>query len=311
MNSLTYLNIRFVIENYINTFEHTNFSSYISPSSSFKSLLKAKSLFHSKSNILNSSPDSYEFTFKNFAFKNNLSIVFLDLFSIYDFSEFNFKSISLSNLCFILSSINNIWKIDFIISREIMPNLFNSISKGEISLKQIKHEILNRTKYYNSIISNTSTQIKPTSRTFSNYSSQKAIEYAEKFALNYNPEYRSFDDSGGDCTNFVSQTLHFAGFKKTKTWNPYSNSWVRVQELRNYLVYNNLTSEHFSLDENMSGSVIQFFHNEKKTWTHSGILTFPREGDYLYCCHSYDKLHYPLSLAYPSIYPKIRILKPF
>ncbi|MGL4873979.1 MAG: amidase domain-containing protein [Clostridium sp.] len=311
MHSLTYLDIKSVIKNFVNSFNYGTSSSFISPSSPFNKLLEAQALFHSKSNILKTSSTSYNFIFKNFAFKNNLSIVFLDLFSTYTFSNFNTKSTTLSNLCIILSSINNIWYIDFIISREITPSLFNSISKGTISLKEVKKLISSRIKYYNTLIPITLLQSNLSSRTPSNYSPEKAIEYAEKFSLDYNPEYRSFDDFGGDCTNFASQTLHFAGLKKTKIWSPYSNSWIRVQELRNYLIYNNLCSEHFSIANNMSGSLIQFFHNEKKTWTHSGILTYPRGNDYLYCCHSYDKLHYPLSLAYPSIYPKIRILKPF
>ncbi|MGL4849332.1 MAG: amidase domain-containing protein [Clostridium sp.] len=311
MNSLIYFNIKSTIKDYINTFSYHTISPLISSSSSFTSLLNAKSLFHKQSNITPPIPQSHKFFFKNFAYHNNLSIVFLDLLSMYNFSNSSIHSASLSNLCFILSSTNSIWKIDFIISEEITPNLFNSISNGTVSLKQIEKIISSRIEYYTSINSPLIIQPHSLSRTPSNYSSQKAIEYAEKFALNYNSEYRSFDSSGGDCTNFASQTLHFAGLKKTKTWSPYSNAWIRVHSLRDYLLYNNLASEHFSLDDDMSGCLIQFFHSEKKTWTHSGILTYPRGDDYLYCCHSYDKLHYPLSLSYPSIYPKIRIIKPF
>lgn len=137
------------------------------------------------------------------------------------------------------------------------------------------------------------------------YDSNKAVFYAEKYALNYNDEYQSFDKNGGDCTNFVSQVIHYGGIPLSSTWSPYKNSWIRVNELYSYLIYNKIAKETNNLSP---GSIIQFFSPERKTWTHSGIITYTLNNDCLYCCHSYNKLNYPLSYMYPDIYPKIRIL---
>lgn len=43
------------------------------------------------------------------------------------------------------------------------------------------------------------------------YSPKKAVEYAIKYALNYNTSYPSYKGSGGDCANFISQALHAGG----------------------------------------------------------------------------------------------------
>jgi len=42
------------------------------------------------------------------------------------------------------------------------------------------------------------------------YNREKAVAYAEKWALSRNKAYYNFDSLGGDCTNFASQVL-FAG----------------------------------------------------------------------------------------------------
>ena len=43
------------------------------------------------------------------------------------------------------------------------------------------------------------------------YDRIKAIEYAKKWAYDYNPRYYDFTRLGGDCTNFVSQCLYAGG----------------------------------------------------------------------------------------------------
>ena len=56
--------------------------------------------------------------------------------------------------------------------------------------------------------------------------------------------------------------------------------------------------------------MLQFFNNEEDTYAHSVMITqaLPN-GDYLYCCHSYDKLDYPLSEIYPLFYQKFRVIE--
>lgn len=141
------------------------------------------------------------------------------------------------------------------------------------------------------------------------FSNTAAVAYAQKYALNYNPEYRDFTDQGGDCTNFVSQCLHAGGLNLSSAWKPYTNAWYSVHPLRNYLINNNLAEEYDKVSPNPAGSVIQFFSPQKNWWTHSGVITYKGQNDCLYCCHTYNKLNYPLSGVYPTIYHKIRSLE--
>jgi len=141
------------------------------------------------------------------------------------------------------------------------------------------------------------------------FNNTATVIYAQKYALNYNPEYRDFTGQGGDCTNFVSQCLYAGGLNLSSAWKPYTNAWYSVHPLRNYLINNNLAEEHQKISPNLTGSVIQFFSPQKNWWTHSGIITYQRNNDCLYCCHTYNKLNYPLSGVYPVMYHKIRVLK--
>ena len=75
-------------------------------------------------------------------------------------------------------------------------------------------------------------------KSFRRFNSNNAIAYARKYALEYNSNYIDFNDMGGDCTNFISQCLYAGGIPLSSTWTPYSNTWLRVNELRNYLINN-------------------------------------------------------------------------
>lgn len=73
------------------------------------------------------------------------------------------------------------------------------------------------------------------------YSAQDAADYADKYAMNYNSNYPSYANSGGDCANFASQAL-FAGGLKTTTasqtttaWSVGSTAWTSSSNLRHYM----------------------------------------------------------------------------
>lgn len=143
-----------------------------------------------------------------------------------------------------------------------------------------------------------------------NFNHFNAVSYARKYALNYNENYNSFNENGGDCTNYVSQCLKEGGLSHTTLWKPYSNSWIRVNELYNFIVKKGYGKEIKFKDSFKVGSIIQFYSNEKGFYSHSGIITqVLGNGDCLYCCHSYDKLDYPLSQIYPFFYDKYRIIE--
>ena len=136
------------------------------------------------------------------------------------------------------------------------------------------------------------------------------IKYARKYALNYNKNYTQFSNSGGDCTNFVSQALNFAGLPKSNIWKPYTASWIMVIPLRDYLIKNDIAIEYDVLCPRPVGTIIQFFSPIKERFSHTGIITdMLNNGELLYCCHDYDKLDFPLSETYPIFYKRIRNLQ--
>lgn len=246
------------------------------------------------------------------------SLVKFSVYSIFDINGNPFNSITTSTYISLLKKLSDKWFIEYISDIESLKDIVNYKDPKTFILSY--NTLLDNEIYkYNSLLLNFNTlniNIKSTITASSvfkktSYSKPKAVEYAEKYALNYNKEYIDFDKNGGDCTNFVSQTIRYAGIETSSTWKPYSNPWVRVQELRDYLLYNHLAYETRNIDQNCVGSIIQFFSPIKNTWSHSGIITYNTGNTCLYCCHSYDKLNYPLSYVYPNIYPKIRIVTPY
>jgi len=88
-------------------------------------------------------------------------------------------------------------------------------------------------------------------RDFSNLSPRrrKALEYADTYCgaaandeqgFKYNPKYRNYNYTGGDCANFASQVLHEGGgFRKTYTWNygrGASKAWVNAHAFNRYML---------------------------------------------------------------------------
>ena len=75
---------------------------------------------------------------------------------------------------------------------------------------------------------------------------EKAVEYALKWAYEYNPKYYNFTYLGGDCTNFVSQCLYAGGFKMNySVYGWYYNSlndrapaWTGVNEFWDFAIKN-------------------------------------------------------------------------
>lgn len=57
------------------------------------------------------------------------------------------------------------------------------------------------------------------------YNWPAAQSYAQQYALNGNPAYRTFSDVGGDCTNFVSQVMRAGGWVDRPGWYLDWNNW--------------------------------------------------------------------------------------
>ena len=136
------------------------------------------------------------------------------------------------------------------------------------------------------------------------YNRAAAVEYAEKWALSFNPAYYNFSNLGGDCTNFASQCI-FAGAKimnYTKDVGWYYNrvydraaAWTSVEYLYRFLVQNKGVGPYaksVSLWEIEAGDIIQL-GNENGRYYHS-LVVLSQSPEILIAAHSEAALFRPL-----------------
>lgn len=220
----------------------------------------------------------------------------------------------------ILEKLHNKFEIQFLIENEEDPCLYKFLLNTDLSQltnlifsdrqspwinKLSSIELLYETFMTSIFFPNNDTQRKD-----SNFNIINACTYAETFALNPNPNYKSFEKIGGDCTNFVSQILFAGGLNQTNLWKPYTIPWVRAEDLYLYLTIQKLATKLPNKNSLSKGCLIQFYTPEIGRFFHNGFITYELpNNDYLYCCHSYNKLNYPLSQIFPHRYPVLRGLK--
>ncbi|AWK51391.1 hypothetical protein DIC82_10280 [Clostridium beijerinckii] len=245
----------------------------------------------------------------------------LKIYFIVENSPNNICSTSIQEYIVILEYLHNKFKFQYLIENEENPLLYNyalktdlshidnlifskkqSLSTNKLSSIDLFYEVFMTSSFFSA---NNSSQRKE-----SNFNISEACNYAETFALNPNPNYKSFEDIGGDCTNFISQILYAGGVKQTKAWSPYTNSWIRVEDIYLYLTTNKLATKLPNETSLSKGCLIQFYTPQIGRFFHNGFITYELpNNDYLYCCHSYNKLNYPLSEIFPNRYPTLRALK--
>ena len=106
------------------------------------------------------------------------------------------------------------------------------------------------------------------------YNPLLAVEYAKKWAFNYNPQYYNFSSIGGDCTNFISQCLYAGGIKmnfSTLGWyynsiNDRAPAWTGVNEFWNFGISNGgvgVKLKETSLSSLNVGDIIQLYNGER------------------------------------------------
>ena len=73
------------------------------------------------------------------------------------------------------------------------------------------------------------------------YNPQAAIAYSEKYWTNYNDAYPNYNIFGGDCADFVSQSLHAGGLQMNANWYHApadivrNITWTYASSLKTYL----------------------------------------------------------------------------
>jgi len=112
----------------------------------------------------------------------------------------------------------------------------------------------------------------------SRYNVSKGVEYAQKYAVNYNPQYYDYDS---DCTNFVSQIISYAGVPETSGWywesatkNGCSKAWRIADNFCKEFGIDYKNSKSFDTYSNKlsKGDVITYDMTNDGDWDHLGYV---------------------------------------
>lgn len=143
------------------------------------------------------------------------------------------------------------------------------------------------------------------------YSRAAAVEYATKYALKPNPNYKYFSlsNTGGDCSNFLSQCLGAGGGIMSSDWwyrhysppntnyDTWAVSWAVAHSLYWYLKRNSGTNtssikgiEVSNVDLLELGDLI-FYEDSGGRIFHSAIVTYKSNYEVLISQHSYEALN--------------------
>lgn len=138
------------------------------------------------------------------------------------------------------------------------------------------------------------------------YLRERAVTYAKKYAFGQNPIFGNFRGIGGNCTNFVSQSIYAGScvmnYTPTFGWyyislNDRSPSWTGVEFFYNFITENKGVGpfgRSASLDEIEIGDVIQLGNNEDGFY-HTLLVVGFEGDDTLVAAQTDDAYRRPLS----------------
>ena len=143
------------------------------------------------------------------------------------------------------------------------------------------------------------------------YNRAQAVLYALIWAFRRNPVYYDFSDIGGDCTNFVSQSLYAGSgvmnFTPTFGWyyidaNQKSPSWTGVPFFYNFLLRGSMTDGPYGIevpiDYILPGDFVQLNFNGTR-YGHTPVIVEtgnpPTFENTLVAAHSEDADWRPIS----------------
>lgn len=123
------------------------------------------------------------------------------------------------------------------------------------------------------------------------------IEYARRWALSRNPAYYDFDNSGGDCTSFVSQCIYAGGAAMNYTpdvgWyyissNDRAAAWTSVEYFYRFVTGNKEVGPFgvlTDISQAIAGDVIQL--GDPDRFYHS-LFVLEHNGTIRVAAHTYD-----------------------
>ncbi|WP_270507441.1 amidase domain-containing protein [Paraclostridium sordellii] len=156
--------------------------------------------------------------------------------------------------------------------------LDNSLSSNETYTTYMNEKFKNLENKMNNVnkMLDIETQPKKSSRSkrsakrYSGYNGSTGAAWAKKYA---HPKRDSENKYGSvDCTNFASWTLFRGGMPTDKVWYHYSNAWIRVIELRNWLLNKGYATEKDRYQYASLGDIIQY-KSKSGVWKHSVVVT--------------------------------------
>lgn len=168
-----------------------------------------------------------------------------------------------------------------------------------------------------------------------NYNRQAAVDYAKVNAYNNVPGSWFYQFHGGDCTNFVSQSLYLAGGwpERGTQWTPqyqwyfdgvfssqHSNSWTVAGELGDFVITSGRgTKVSFSHNDVWArptqfttGDILQLDKTGDGSWDHTMMITGITGNDVLVTQHTKSLLNHPVSKIiskYPNSKFRVLLLK--
>ncbi|MDJ0382038.1 amidase domain-containing protein [Streptomyces sp. G-G2] len=156
---------------------------------------------------------------------------------------------------------------------------------------------------------------KPKVKTGGTYDYAAMAAYAEKYWKNYNPAYRQFNGAGGDCTNFISQSLKAGGWQNVSgTTYDYRNwwydgslntdSWAGANEWAWFTNSNKRATNLANVYQMDVGDILQMDFNRDGSKDHSMIVTYRSSAGTPYVTYhstnTYRKSLASLIASYPN-----------
>lgn len=118
-----------------------------------------------------------------------------------------------------------------------------------------------------------SSRSKRAAKRYSGYNGSTGAAWAKKYA---HPNRDSENKYGGvDCTNFTSGTLFRDGMPTDKVWYHYSNAWIRVIELRNWLLNSGYATEKDRYQYASLGDIRVSAHSKNRSDVNVSGLYYP------------------------------------
>lgn len=143
------------------------------------------------------------------------------------------------------------------------------------------------------------------------YNREKALEYAQKWALKRNPNFYDFSEIGGDCTNFCSQVLNagecLMNYNGSSGWyyagsGNRAPSWTSVNLFYNFLVTNQGTgpvAREVEMKDITLGDIIQLSFVKGNLFNHSLVVikhgSLPDISNIKIATHTDDQYQYSLT----------------